>query len=137
MNNQIFYTVFQLQCPDSYYLNENIYVNCTDVKTGSTYCSGKTELILTEDIFRTGNTVYVQNLYLLDPSGNTVDYSGAYDILDKLGISITIDLEVYGHTLLGQPRVSYYRGLHVSILRVDADNTTTFDQRYNVTYKII
>ena len=123
---------------DSFYLNENIYVNCTDINTGASYCStGFTEIILTEDIFRTGNTVYVQNLYLLDPNGNTVDYSGAYKILNKIGINITIDLQVFGHKLLGQPRVSYYRGLQVSILRVNDENTSTFNQRYNVTYKII
>ena len=47
---------------DNYYLNENIYVNCTSVNTGYTPCStGYTELTLTEDIFKSGNTSYVQN----------------------------------------------------------------------------
>jgi len=123
---------------DSYYLNENVYVNCTYMDTGSTYCgTGYTDLILTEDMFSTGNTVYVQNLYLLDPSGNTVDYSGAYTVLNKIGIALTIDLRVYGYKLLGQPRVSYYRGLQISILRINGDNNTTFNQRYDITYKII
>lgn len=123
---------------DSFYLNENIYVNCTDINTGASWCStGFTEIILTEDIFKTGNTVYIQNLYLLDPNGNTVDYSGAYKVLNKVGINLTIDLQIYGYKLLGQPRVSFYRGLQVSILRINGENTSTFNQRYNVTYKII
>jgi len=123
---------------DSYYLNENIYVNCTDINTGGTWCStGFTELVLTEDIFKTGDTIYVQNLYLLDPSGNTLDYSGAYKILQRVGIDLTIDLQAYGYKLLGQPRVSYYRGIQVSILRVNGDDNTTFNQRYDVSYKII
>ena len=123
---------------DSYYLNENVFVNCTDINTGASWCStGFTEIILTEDIFRTGNTVYVQNLYLLDPSGNTIDFSGAYKILNKVGINITIDLQVYGYKLLGQPRVSFYQGVQVSILRVNGENNTTFNERYDVSYKII
>ena len=123
---------------DSFYLNENVYVNCTDINTGATWCStGFTELVLTEDLFKTGDTVYVQNLYLMDTSGNTLDYSGAYTILNKIGIIITIDLQIYGYKLLGQPRVSFYRGVQVSLLRVNGDDNTTFNQRYDITYKII
>ena len=126
---------------DSFYLNENIYVNCTDVNSGGTWCStGYTDLVLTEDIFKSGNTIYVQNLYFKDQSGNTIDYSGAYTILDKIGIVLTINLKnstIYGFVLVGQPRVSFYRGIQVSMLRINGDNTTTFDQRYDVTYKII
>jgi hypothetical protein len=132
---------------DSFYLNENIYVNCTDVYTGTTCCAtGYTEIVLTEDMFRTGNTVYVQNLYF-NVGGAIIDYSGAYTIVKKVGITITIDLPVYnseepelslcGAYLVGQPRVSYYRGLQVSILRINGENTSSFSDRYDVTYKII
>jgi hypothetical protein len=132
---------------DSFYLNDNIYVNSTSFNTGSTPCStGYTQLTLTENMFKTGNTVYVQNLYLLDNSGNTADYSGAYKILCKsgttsgIGTIITIDLktsEVVNYKLLGVPKVSYYRGLQVSILRVDGSDSSSFNQRYDVSYKII
>lgn len=126
---------------DNYFLNENIYVNCTDVFTGLTSCStGYTELILTEDMFKSGNTIYVQNLYFKDTYGNVIDYSGAYTIMNKVGINIEINLpqeQVCNYTLVGQPRVSYYRGLQVSILRVNGDNNTSFADRYDVTYKII
>ena len=132
---------------DNFYLNENIYVNCTDVKTGLTWCTtGYTELVLTEDIFVSGNTIYVQNLYFRNNIGDIVDFSGAYTILCKVGIVITIDLPVYnedaelsliGGVLVGQPRISYYRGLEVSILRVNGDNSSTFAERYDVKYKII
>lgn len=128
---------------DSYYLNENIYVNCTGINTGSTCSTGYTELFLTENIFKTGNTVYVQNLYLLDISGNTLDYSGPYEVLCKSGTVLTIKLkssDIAGCTLLGQPRISFYRGLQVSILRISsADDIpySNFNQKYDVTYKII
>jgi len=127
---------------DSYYMNENIYVNCTDVFTGSSMCSsGYTELIMTEDMFKTGNTIYVQNLFFKDDFGNVIDYSGAYVLIDKVGINITISLlteDVAGYISIGQPRVSFYRGLKVSILRVDgSDNIPYFDQKYNIEYKII
>lgn len=126
---------------DSFYLNENIYVNCTDVRTGYTSCStGYTEIILTEDLFRTGNTIYVQNLYFKANDGSIIDYSGAYNIISKIGINLAINLpisEISGYQLVGQPRVSFYRGLQVSIMRVSDDDSTTFAQRYNVTYKII
>jgi len=148
---------------DNFYLNENIHVNTLGINTGASWCStGYTDITVTEDIFKTGDTVYVQNLYLFDLSGNTVDYSGAYKILNKntnynkftvsgytgytLNTNLTIDLPAYddlfnpvsaGCILKGQPVVSYYRGVQVSILRVSADNTTTFNERYDVTYKII
>lgn len=127
---------------DSYYLNENIFVNCTDVLTGSSVCStGYTELVLTEDMFRTGNTVYVQNLFFKDEFGNVIDYSGAYYLVEKVGINVTISLktdDVAGYLSIGQPRISFYRGLHVSILRVDgSDDIEYFDKKYDITYKII
>jgi hypothetical protein len=97
-------------------------------------------------MFKIGNTIYVQNFYFKDNNsqnatfGSTLDFSGAYKILEKNGINITIDIpkeNICGMLLVGQPRVSYYRGVQVSLLRVSADDTTTFAQRYNVTYKII
>lgn len=126
---------------DNYYLNENIFVNCTNVNTGYTWCTtGYTEIMLTEDIFKSGNTVYVQNFYFKDTQGNVYDYSGAYSVLCKVGTTLTISLEslnVSGYQLVGQPRISFYRGLQVSILRVNGENTSTFAQRYDITYKII
>lgn len=133
---------------DSYYLNENIYVNCTDVFTGVTCCSGNTniELVLTEDIFKSGNTVYVQNLYFRMSDNSVKDFSGSYSVINKIGIHLTINLPVNndnpelnlcGSTLVGQPRISFYRGIQATILRVNADNTSTFAERYNVSYKII
>lgn len=126
---------------DSYYLNENIYVNCTGVYTGSTPCStGFTELTLTEDIFKVGNTIYVQNLYFRDTFNNVIDYSGAYTIEQKSGTTISINLtqnSICNYILVGQPRVSYYRGIQVSILRINGNNDTSFGNRYDVTYKII
>ena len=126
---------------DSYYLNENIYVNTTDINTGYTWCStGNTEIVLTEDLFKMGDIVYVQNLYFLDTAGNTIDYSGAYEILCKNGIVLTINLkqtDIQGYKLLGLPRVSYYRGLQLSILRVNNSNTSSFNERYDVSYKIL
>ena len=132
---------------DNYFLNENVYVNCTDVSTGTTSCTGGTyvEVILTEDMFKIGNIVYVQNLYFrIDDS--VKDFSGSYKILNKSGIRITIDLPIYnskyeldlnGAVLVGQPRISFYRGIQATILRINADNTTSFSERYSVSYKII
>jgi len=126
---------------DNYYLNENIYVNCINFNTGTTFCStGYTELTITEDLFKTGNTIYIQNLYFKDTFGAVLDYSGAYRILCKSGTTLKIDLkisDVSGFQSVGQPRVSFYNGIQVSLLRVSNDNSTTFAQRYNVTYKII
>jgi hypothetical protein len=126
---------------DSYYLNENVYTNTTDINTGFTWCTtGNTEVVLTEDLFKAGDIVYIQNLYFLDTAGNTIDYSGAYEVLCKSGIVLTINLkqsQVQGYKLLGVPRVSYYRGIQLSILRVNNSNTSSFSERYDVTYKIL
>ena len=147
----------------SFYLNENIHVNTLGINTGSTWCTtGYTDITLTENLFSTGETVYVQNLFLLNSSGNTIDYSGAYEVLNKtvlptqfiysgttgytLNATLNIDLPVEtvdgqigvaGCVLKGHPVVSYYRGIQVSILRVDGNDNTPFNQRYDVTYKII
>jgi len=127
---------------DSFYLNENIYVNTTSVFTGLTSCVERdyVKITLTEDMFKIDNIVYIQNLYFKDTNGNLIDYSDAYTILDKSGTEITINLlqsDVCGYIILGQPRVSYYRGLQATILRIDGSNTSTFANRYSITYKII
>jgi hypothetical protein len=127
---------------DSYYLNENIYTNSTSFFTGSSWCTtGYTQIVLTEDIFKSGNTIYVQNLYFKTPNGDVVDFSGAYSILCKTGTTLTIDLlsaDVSGYILLGQPRISFYRGLQVSILRTyQGDDVIDFNKKYDITYKII
>jgi hypothetical protein len=123
---------------NSYYTNENIYTNTTDIVTGVTWCeTGFTQVIITEDLFRSGDTVYVQNLYLRDVSGVTDDYSGAYDILEKNGIELLVDLKAYGFECVGSPIVSYYKGIQISILRVDESNSSLFEDRYDITYKII
>ena len=125
----------------SHYMNENIYVNCISVFTGLTLCpTGYIDIVITEDLFATDDMVFVQNLYFLDASGNTLDLSDGYKILSKSGTTLTINLpqkNACGFKLVGQPRVSYYRGIQVSILRVNASNTSSFADRYNITYKII
>ena len=123
---------------NSYYTNENVYTNTTDVVTGVTWCeTGFTNIVITEDLFLSGDTVYIQNLYLNDVSGITDDYSGAYEVLDKTGIDLTVDLKAYGYISIGQPIVSYYKGIQISILRVDESDSSTFSERYEVSYKII
>lgn len=123
---------------NSYYTNENVYTNTTDVVSGNTACwTGFTNVVITEDLFLSGDTVYVQNLYLKNSSGVTEDYSGAYKILEKNGIDLTIDLQANGYELMGQPIVSYYKGLQISILRVNELDSSTFDDRYEIIYKII
>ncbi len=123
---------------NSYYTNENVYTNTTDVVTGVTWCeTGFTNVVITEDLFLSGDTVYIQNLYLTNVSGVTDDYSGAYLVLDKSGIDLTVDLQAYGYKLIGQPIVSYYKGIQISILRVDESDSSSFDDRYEITYKMI
>lgn len=130
---------------DNYYLNENIYVNCTDVNTGYTWCStGYTEIVLTEPLFKSGNTIYIQNLYFKDTLyDRVIDYSGPYEVLCRSGLTLTIKLlssEVRGYQLVGQPRVSFYRGFQVTILRISSDDTipiSEFNKKYDITYKII
>jgi len=135
---------------DTYYLNENIFVNAIGFNTGATWCgTGYTQLTLSEDIFVSGNTIYIQNLYLQDLDGYISDYSGSYIILEKntfgltCGSYITINLltvDVQGYKLIGHPRVSFYKGLQVSILRIDGSDNIPFSEinkKYDISYKII
>ncbi len=123
---------------NSHYTNENVYTNTTSVVSGDTACwTGFTRVTITEDLFLSGDTVYIQNLYLRDTSGNTADYSGSYEILEKDALELTVDLRANGYESVGQPVVSYYRGVQMSILRVEETNLSTFGERYEISYKII
>lgn len=183
---------------DSFYLNENVYINCIDVITGKTQNTttttttttsitpttttttslevntgntttsttlevntgntttttitnlnafvdvsmydGYTTLILPENMFKVNNTVYVQNLFFKNTNGEVLDFSGSYNILYKSSQTLIIDLltdVIRNFKLMGSPVVSYYRGLKVSILRVDGTDVSSFSDRYDITYKIL
>lgn len=150
----------------NFFLNENVYVNASSINTGYSWCTtGYTDVILNENMFNSGDTVYIQNLFLQSgttTNGSVIDFSGAYTILNKTvlpyeftysgftgytyntTINVNLPIEstetetgISGCSLVGHPVVSYYRGIQVSILRVDGDDDTSFNERYDVTYKII
>jgi hypothetical protein len=75
--------------------------------------------------------VYVHDLMFL--SGTTIlDKSGVYSVgsTEFTPMYIKINLDSYGLTPIGVPRVYIYKGVKLEILRVDESPTSTLNDRY-------
>lgn len=101
-----------------------------------------TTIDLKENLFYAGDYVYIESLYL--QSGGTdskifLDYSGLYKILYIVGIQAVLDLDLSGKEihLRGTPKVHYYKGMKINVLRVDESNTSDVTHRYLVTKDFI
>jgi hypothetical protein len=124
---------------NSYYTNTNIYTFAQSIITG--YTSMK--LNLTEDLFQVDDYVYFDNFYL--QSGTTIiDFSGIYQIsAHTIGNNwgsrsdITIALPCYNYILKTKPKLSFYKGLHINILRTSSSTTSTIVDRYKITKTLL
>jgi hypothetical protein len=115
----------------STYQNVNLvaFIGTTGTETART-------VLYTSDSNIFGDPVNDQRVYvhdLLMVSGNTViDYSGIYTIktTEYTPMYIKIELDSYGLTPIGIPRIYAYKGLKLEILRVDESSTSTLEDRY-------
>jgi hypothetical protein len=125
---------------NSYYTNENnieysSLIDTTILNTLRIYSNKSNPLFSINDL------VYLDNLYLI--SGTTItDFSGAYKI-QTTGFSIynyydiVVNSEYYNKTLKNTLNLRYYKGTSINILRLDDDNTSTVENRYKITKKLI
>lgn len=134
----------------SYYQNQNIkeYVS---VNTGNT-----TKLYLdtyATPTFQADQWVYIDNLYFINTSGNTIDYSDLYQIsavtitsavtsvnslvLTGFSYYYTLNINTSYLSLQGTPVMSYYRGVKYNILRVDDTNLSNPQDRYKITKTLL
>ena len=119
------------------WLTTSTYQNVSLVSfTGTTETStARTVLYMTDaNIFGdlvNDQLVYVHDLMLV--SGNTVyNYSGVYTVktTEFNQAYIKINLDSYGFTFIGVPRVYLYKGMKIDIIRIDESSTSTLSDRY-------
>jgi hypothetical protein len=116
---------------NSYYFDLETYID--SMITGTT-----TEVDINEDLFDPGDWVYIDAFYM-NSGGELLDYSGLYYVTGKTGIQVFLDWDSSGtaFTLEGRPRISYYRGAKISILRIDDSKTSDIDHRYLITREFL
>mgnify|MGYP005846586123 CR=1 FL=1 len=124
---------------NSYYTNNNIFTYGQTITTGLT----NLKIYLMDDLFDVGDYVYIDNFYL--QSGNTItDFTGVYYISGHTtgdtwgnGSDITINLPSANWSLKSKPKISYYKGLKINILRVSSSTTSTLVDRYKITKELL
>lgn len=118
---------------NSHYYDLETYIDsCT---TGNT-----TRIDIEEDTnFDNEDWVYISGFLFVDSSGKIIDYSGLYKIIDKTGIQIELEWDTDGMDieLSGKPKIFYYRGFKINILRVDESQTSELRYRYKITKEFL
>jgi hypothetical protein len=111
---------------DSYYYDIKTYVD--SVLTGST-----TRIDVSEGLFESDNWVYIDN-FMFDNNGEIQDLSGLYYIKNSYGIQLELDWDTNNIPLIlkGKPEIFYYRGLKISIIRINDSNTVDISHRYMI-----
>jgi len=120
----------------SFFIHENIHIFSKQIS----YINNKTNisflLTYTDNIFEINEYVYIENFFL-DNGTNIIDMSGAFKIINTSSSGIEIDLNTFNMTLKGMLKISYYKGIKYTILRVNSSNTSTLEDRYKITKELI
>lgn len=126
---------------DSMYYNVNSFVSNLWVNTNS----GST-IEVNSPVFKTGDYVFIDNFLLQSgTSEDLLDYSGLYYLSgNTTGITnlfrlyynpdVFVNLKDSGLILpeKSYPRISYYLGTKINILRIDGDIYSTLSHRYSI-----
>jgi len=117
---------------NSFYINENIVSYSTTITSNLNI----TTLNLLIPLFDVDDYIYIDNFYL--ESGTTmIDKSGVYKIITHNATSIDIDLDTTGMTLKGTLKLTYYKGIKYTILRVNQSETSLIEDRYKITKELL
>jgi len=128
----------------SYYLE--IFTFIDRLTTGATWAGypNYTTIDLKDDLFYENDYVYIENLYLQSGSTNSgyvsySDYSGLYKIIKITGLNAVLEWNTAGWdiTLRGTPKVHYYKGMKINILRVDESDTSDIQHRYLISKEFV
>ena len=132
---------------NSYYYSLSTFVSSAcpaiDVKLtiGSTVVviSGTTSVDIKTQLFSNHDWVYIEDFYFLSGGTTLVNYSGLYYISHIAGTQITINLNIDGLYLVlaGTPKIHYYKGVKISITRIDESNYSDINHRYLVNKEFI
>ena len=121
----------------SYYMKLSTYI--TQFSTGGTNGVTGSTVLLEESLFYDNDWVYIED-FLFEQyttiSGTTyVDYSGLFQIVRKMGKELNLSWDTTGMSLnlIGTPKVQYYKGMKINVLRIDESDTSDIQHRYLVT----
>jgi len=131
---------------NSYYYSLSTFVNFFE--TGSTLagttgitCSGTIRIDVDQALFYINDWVYIEDFYLL--SGETqqlVDYSGLYYIKCLIGKQLylqTTNMDNLGLKLAGTPKIHYYKGIKITVTRIDESDYSDVNHRYLISKDFI
>ena len=102
--------------------------------------SGTTLVDIKENLFYKGDWVYIEDFYFESGATQTmIDLSGLYYISDIFGIQIVIKLNIDNLPLKlkGTPKMHYFKGLKVSVTRIDESDFSDINHRYLVTKEFL
>ena len=120
---------------NSYYMKLSTFID--RLTTGSTWGTGTT-IDFKEDLFYVNDWVYIEDMFI--QSGSTyLDMSGLYKIVHLVGIQAILDWDTSGLDikLRGTPKAHYYKGIKLSVLRIDDSDTSDINHRYLISKDFI
>jgi len=124
----------------AYYMNLTTFVTQfnTGYTRGSTTTTGTSITINDGNLFYVDDWIFIEDFLLMTGTGYT-DYSGMYKIVSKQGAQLGLNWDTYGMDLIkaGTPKVHYYKGIKVNILRIDESDTSDIDHRYLITKEFL
>jgi len=126
-NNSIF--------TNSHYTNSNAETYGQMIITGIT----ATTINMMEDLFVKDDIIYIDNFFL-EKNNIITDFSGVYKIDNNIigsdfgnNSSIELLFNSDGYTLKSKPKINYYKGWKINILRVSESNSSSIQDRYKIT----
>ena len=129
---------------NSYFTNDNPVLYAAKL---SSYDSGTTtttiKVVDIISIFDTDDYVYIDNFYWASGTTTVIDYSGVYLITSAetslgdniMNLSITLDTE--NLTLRSSPKITYYKGWKINILRTSSISSSSLEDRYQITKELL
>lgn len=127
------------------YMSTSVYQNVNLISfTGTTDTPTARTVLYTNNADMFGDsvntqTVYVEDLIFRDDDDEIIDYSGIYDIdtNDYSPIYVRLKLDTFGLTPIGIPKIYYYKGIKIDILRIDESSTSSLEDRYLIQKTIL
>ncbi len=100
--------------------------------------TGTTSIVdINEQLFNDDDWVYIDAFYF-EKDDELSDYSGLYRIISGSSIQLELDINStnWGE-LQGRPRIFYYKGVKISILRIEGTTSSDILHRYLVTKEFL
>jgi len=117
---------------NSYYTNTNVTTYGSSITTGATTLG----ITLMNDLFDVNDYIYIDNFYL-NSGSSVLDYSGVYKVSAHTTGIIKLSLPSAYMTMKTKPKISYYKGWKIDLLRISSSNTSSITDRYKITKTLL